>query len=88
MSGNGKVAGDGGADPLLRVLLELREAFAPFGIAFPGALIGLWRGLQAQGLYPFTGSGEFDPAAVARLDQVIALMRASTADIPTPHPDV
>lgn len=87
MTGNGKVAGAGNPDPLLRVLLELREAFAPFGIAFPGGLIGLWRGLQAQGLYPFTGSGEFDPAAIERLDAVIALMRASTADIPTPHPD-
>lgn len=87
MTGNGKVAGGSGEDPLLRVLLELREALAPFGIAVPARTLGLWRQLQALGLHPFTGSGEFDPAATARLEAAIALMRASTADIPAPHPE-
>lgn len=86
MTGNGAAGGDGGADPLLRVLVEVRGAFAPFGIAVPARTLGLWRQLQALGLYPFTGSGEFDPAAVGRLEAVVALMRASTADSPAPHP--
>lgn len=87
MSGNGGGGRSGHPDPLMDVLVALREAFAPFGIAFPAGVIGLWRDLQAQCLYPFTGSGEFDPAAMERLEAVTALMRASTADSPTPHPE-
>lgn len=71
-------------DPLLAVLVELRDALAPFGIAVPAGTLGMWREMQTLGLRPFTGSGEFDPVAVARLEAAVALMRASTADTPPP----
>lgn len=87
MTGNGAGGRGGHPDPLMDVLVALREAWGPFGIAFPAGVLGLWRELQAQGLSPFTKSGEFDPVAMDRLEEAITLMRASTADIPTPHPE-
>ena len=84
MTGNGR---HGGTDPLLDVVAALRDALAPFGIAVGRFVPDLWRDLQGHGISPFTGSGEFDPTAVARIEAVVALMRASTADAPTPGPD-
>ncbi len=82
MTGNGR-PGRGGTDPLLAVVSALRDALAPFGIAVGRFVPDLWRDLQGHGISPFTGSGEFEPAAVARIEAVVALMRASTADAPT-----
>lgn len=87
MTGNGAGGRSREPDPLFEVFKALRSALAPFGIAVSGFIPDLWRDLQGHGIHPFTGSGEFDPAAVERLDAVITLMRASTADIPTPHPE-
>ena len=75
-------------DPLLEVFSALQVALAPFGIAVPPFVLSLWRDLQGHGIPPFTGSGEFEPAAVARIEAVVALMRASAADPPTSGPGV
>lgn len=84
MTGNGQ---DGHAeDPLLGAFVALRDALAPFGVEVPGGLLRLWRDMAGHGVGPFTGSGEFDPAAVARLEAAVALMRQSAADAPTGHP--
>lgn len=85
VTGNGRRS-RGGADPLLDVVSALRDALAPFGIAVERFVPDLWRDLQSHRVAPFTGSGEFDPVAVARLEAAVALMRASTADAPTPGP--
>jgi hypothetical protein len=83
VTGNGR---RDNTDPLLNVAAALRDALAPFGIAVGRFVPDLWRDLQGHGISPFTGSGEFDPAAVARIEAAVALMRASTADAPTPGP--
>jgi len=84
VTGNGR---RDSTDPLLDVVSALRDALAPFGIAVGRFVPDLWRDLQGHGISPFTGSGEFESDAVARLEAVVALMRASTADAPTSGPD-
>ena len=74
-------------DPLLGIFLAVRDPLAPFGIAADPMVLRIWRKLQENGVPPFTGTGEFDPARVGGLEGAVALMRASAADEPPGRPE-
>jgi hypothetical protein len=74
------------SDPLFDLYRHLRDALAPFGIEAGADVLHLWREMQMRGRSAFTGSGEFRPAVVRRLAEVVEEIQRSTADEPTGAP--
>lgn len=69
-------------DPLKDTWIALRDALDLFGITVESRVLQDWRRAWAACGGLFTGTGEFSPIAVERLERAVALIRQSTADAP------